>query len=304
MKNIKITYLAFIAVLVITSCDKFNFLKQDNRILLASVGEKEFYYDNLDTLLFKGLSSVDSIAILNAYVDKWIRNELKINESSLSLSKKQLDDIERKIEDYRISLITFNYDRALTSRVDTTVTKQEIESYYNTNRHQFQLIAPIAQAKILSFDEKSKQEKQFKELANSSSTDAKIDLIDLSKKESLVFSDYSEKWYYFNEIINILPFKAKNLDYFLKNNSSYEVTENGIIYYLKVMKYKLTGDYIPLDMVEESIKLAILNERRKAYIKEVEDTLYYRSLRNGIVKIENQDSTKLEILQHNTDTLN
>ncbi|MFI3261624.1 MAG: hypothetical protein R3Y26_01820 [Rikenellaceae bacterium] len=292
MKNINNVYIVFIAIIMMTSCDKLNFLKQQERVLLASVGEKEFYFDDLDTVLFKGLSSGDSLLILEAYIDKWVRNELKLNESALILSNKQLEDIERKIEDYRISLITFNYNRALAAIVDTLVSNQEITDYYNENKHQFKLISPIVQAKVIMFDEGSKQEQNFKELVDSYKSDAKIDLIDLSKKEILKFNDYSEQWYYFNDIVNVLPFTDKNLDNFLKHNTSYEVTESGTTYYLKIMDYNLTGDYMPLNMVSSTIKTAILNERRKHYIQEVEDSLYNSSLRSGIVKIEKQDSVK------------
>lgn len=298
MRTVNYIYIALVTIVVMTSCDKLGFLKQQERVLLATVGEKEFYFDDLDTLLFKGLSTNDSLLILDAYVDRWVKNELKINESSLALSNKQLQDIERKIEDYRISLITFGYDRALASKVDTVVLDSEINDYYNDNKRQFQLMAPIVQAQFVVYDKDSKQEKKFKELVDSRTNDAKIDLIDLANKGSLRYSDYTDKWYYFNDIVNVIPFTDKNLDSFLKHNNSYEVTENDMTYYLKVQRKRISGDYMPIEMVKSTIKMAILNERRKDYIKEVEDSLYSVSLKNGTVKIEMRDTIKQDTLQY------
>lgn len=280
-----------VAVLMMSSCDRISFLKIDrNRTLLASVNDKELYFEDLNISSFNGLSPKDSLALLEAHINKWVKTELKINEGTLQLSESQLNDIERKIEDYRNSLLTFSYDRSLAARVDTLVSKKQIEEYYNSNKDKFKLLGPIVKARVLVYEKGSKQERKFKELAKSKNEDAQFDLIDLAKKGSLRYDDYTDKWNYFKEILTVIPFTQKNFDSFISSNSVYEVTEGDTHYLLAILDYKLTGEYTPLNMVQNSIKMAILNQRRKNYIKEIEDSLFVRSIREGVTTITGFDT--------------
>lgn len=269
-------------VMLFTSCDRIPFLAmQGEKTLLASVAEEELYLEDLDALTFHGLAFKDSLLLLEAYTDKWIKTQLKIKHSTLEMSKHQYEDIERKIIDYRNSLLTFNYDRSLAAHVDTVVSNKEINEYYNQNRDKFRLVGPIVKARILVYDKESKQDKKFLELAKSKTIDSYYDLKDLESKGSLRFEDFGDRWYYFKDVLKTIPFNQKNFDLFLMKNSLYSVTEMETKYLMNIFEYKLTDTYTPLNMVESTIRTVIVNQRRKNYIIEVEDSLFRRSVREG-----------------------
>lgn len=277
--------------LLLVSCKDISFLSfKDKSPLLASVGNEKLYFDDLGSVFHDGMSDEDSLSILKAHVDKWVKLKLKTQQSSTDMSSAQLEDIERQIEDYRNSLMTFNFDIMLALKVDTIVTKEEVLRYYQENRDKYRLIGPIVKAKIVTYPIGYRQERKLRELMNSNSDEAYYDIIDIVKKGEFKFDDFTSGWYYFKDVLQHIPFTQKKFDDFLVRNKVYEVTEGDSRYIMAVGSYRLTGDYIPVEMVETTIKAAIVNLRRKNYIKEVEDSLYTKSLADGLVVINVKDT--------------
>lgn len=284
-----------ITSLLLVSCERISFLSfKDKDELLAKVGDKELYFADLDMTSFAGLPPEDSLALLKVHIEKWVKIQLKIAELSESMSDKEIKEIERKIEDYRNSLMVSNFDRALAASVDTVVTKAEITEYYQQNKDNYRLIGPIVTARIISYPKDFRQEKKLKELMNSSTDDALYDLKDIVKKGNFKFEDLTDKWYYFKDILQHIPFSNKKFDEFLMKNNSLEVADGNTKYIMTIKSYRLTGEYIPVEMVEKSIKAAIINAKRKDYIREIEDTLYNRSIQSGITSINVKDSIYME----------
>ena len=276
----------FFGLLEIAGCKDFSLMSFKNRNeLLASVGKQELYLDDVKGIFREGMTSEDSLAILQAYVNQWVKTSIKIAEAENYFEEEQ-DDIERLIKAYRNSLITYKYDQVLTSGVDTLVTMAQITAYYNENKEQFRLVGPIVKARVLAYNEGYRQEKQLKELLRSTKEEDYFDLQDIVKKSSFKVNEFTDKWYYFKDVLQYIPFTDKNFDNFLKKNSFYEISDNDNKYMMAIFVYRNTGDYIPVEMVTHTIRTAIVNKRRTDYIKQVEDSIYMQALEDGRIKVQ------------------
>ena len=77
--------------------------------------------------------------LLKNYIDNWIHESLIIHKAETNLNNEQ-KNVEKQLQDYRNSLITFIYEKALVQeKLDTIVKNSEIEEYYTKNKANFEL---------------------------------------------------------------------------------------------------------------------------------------------------------------------
>ena len=110
--------------------------------LLARVYGKELRVSDMEGMFPANTSSVDSGLIINAYVQRWVREALLLNEAEKNLPRDL--NVDKLVEDYRASLIKNNYEEVLVEQLlDTTVTEAELQQFYERNKAQYQLEKPI-----------------------------------------------------------------------------------------------------------------------------------------------------------------
>ena len=67
------------------------------------------------------------------------------------------------------------------------------------------------------------------------------------------------------------------------------VGNDDIVYMMVILDYKKTGNYIPMEMVENTIRRAIVNKRLTDHIHQVDDSIYRQAMQEHLIKI-NVDS--------------
>ena len=123
--------IGLVAVLAMVSC-------QNNRNgscdrVIATIYDKTLYQSDLQSVMYEGISTNDSIVKAKAFIDNWIRRQLLIHQAESNIDKSELD-FSRQIEDYRNSLIIYKYETLLIEQnLDTVVTDAEIAKYIEDN---------------------------------------------------------------------------------------------------------------------------------------------------------------------------
>lgn len=268
-----------------SSCKDFSFISFGEEPL-AVVGRKSLYLSDVKDIFSKGMSREDSLSLLQAHVDSWVKTQIKIREAEDMFAKEE-DEFEALIESYRNSLLIYKYDRSLSGQVDTSVTNAQITDYYNRNKEQFRLVGPVAKARILAFPADYRQAGNLRRMISSSSKEDYADLVDIADKSSFYFKEYTDGWHYFRDILTDIPFREKDFDAFLRRGKLYEYKDDdaGVIYLMSVLAYRNTGEYIPVEMIVPTIKRAIVNRRRSDFIKSREDSLYASAIKSRHVTL-------------------
>lgn len=97
------------------------------------------YQSDIEGIVPKGTKPTDSIKIMNEYLTQWMQQQVIIHQALNNLDTNQID-FSRQIEDYKNSLIIYEYEKELVKeKLDTAIPGQEIEDYYNQNKKDFQL---------------------------------------------------------------------------------------------------------------------------------------------------------------------
>lgn len=258
-------------------------MRLSNAPVIAEVDGTKLYQDDLEHsgLLNSATTINDSTQIKNAFVQKWVKDQLMLREAEKSLSSDI--DIDMLVQDYRESLLLYNYENALVrDQLDTTITQSQIEKYYKENVDAFQLSESILRCKLAVVDGKKPKLEQF----FSNWKTGKLESIKTYLKNNASIEMMDEhKWYSTNEILNILPTKVRLRD--LKSKKTIQEAKDGNEYFVKVLEYIDKSEDPPLAYIVSNIKKIILHQRKSKLIMRLKEDLYQREISSTKVKIYN-----------------
>ena len=152
-----------IVLTAITSCRTISSLLHDDGVV-AQVNDVKLYRAELNALIPKGMSPADSAELAQKYINSWASDlvYLKVAEQQLSKSEK---DVTKELEDYRKSLLKYRYEQLyVNERLDTTVTEDAVQEYYDAHPEKFILKRPLLRARYLNIQKDSPALKQLKDL--------------------------------------------------------------------------------------------------------------------------------------------
>ncbi len=140
----------FMVFFLVSGCDYLKNLRQeddsDDKIAVARVGEKYLYREDLAGIIPNRASENDSASLANRYIDSWIQKQLMLQAAE----RETLSDgaeINRRIEDYKYELLVYAYEKQyILDHLDSVVTDEQIQEYYNNNLDNFQLRQNIVRA--------------------------------------------------------------------------------------------------------------------------------------------------------------
>ncbi|WP_163326298.1 hypothetical protein [Draconibacterium mangrovi] len=277
----KITY-GFIVALAIalSSCSSGS-----NDEPVASVGEKVLYRSKVEEILPKGISREDSISMTDNYIDKWIKQELLIQKADENLSEEQ-KDLRNELEEYRNSLIIYKYKNELIrQRMDTVVTDQQIEEFYNNNPANFNLNNSIVKATFVMIPSDLADPNMVKSLIADTSPEGIDELRDYCSQYAKKANISADEWISFQMLENNFPQKVDDPETFLKRNELYEMNDSNYYYIVSIHDYKLSNDLAPIEFVRDNIKNLILNQRKIRFLKEIEENIYTEGVRKKKFRI-------------------
>lgn len=282
--------IAVALLIFLTGCREFPFsMFSGNGELLAKVGKKELYKEDAAHIFTENMSPEDSAKLMKTYTDNWIKTQLKIREAEILFEKDQ-DDINKKIEEYRNSLLLYKYEQQYLNRfVDTLITGEQINEYYEANKDRLLLAGPIVRARVVRFPVDFRQAKKIRESFKSEKESDFLDFLDIVEKNKFKFDDFTGKWYDLNEVLRVIPFSYSEGDIskIMKNNGFYEISNSEYTYLMKIAAFKNTGETAPPETVEDIIRQTLHNRRRQELVRHKEDSLYNAGIKNKKLIINN-----------------
>ena len=189
----------------------------------------------------------------------------------LNAVKNVNEDIQKKLNEYRNSLLIYKYQSKLVSeRIDTNISEAQLRDYYEKNKNNFELKKNLVQLIFVKVDHSSVMLNQIKNLFHSSHLGDKEKLSLLCSKHANNFFLDDEVWLDFNEILKELPIKNYDQEQFLRNNKFLEITEGNYIYLINIKAYRIKNSVSMIEFERENIRSILLNERKLKLLKEME----------------------------------
>lgn len=271
MSKILTYLLALTLAMLIVSCKSNNKTKE---IAVAKVYDKALYPSDLAGIFPDGVSKSDSLQLLKAHVERWVRRQLMLNRAEKNLTSEQ-KDVSQQIEDYRSSLLIFKYEQEyVQQRLDTVVSRNEVESFYRSNLDNFTMNENLVKALYIKLPKGNTYNDRIKTLYKSLKEDDIKALDNLAYQVAIKYDYFSDDWVPFTKITKELPATIENQDDFLRRNRTIEMEDDKYIYLVSIREVTFKGQISPLSYEFENIKSIILNKRKQKLISDLEIKIY------------------------------
>ena len=269
--------------MMLSSCDLIQESAQGSNstpesLIVAQVGTNILDVNDISAL---NVSTEDSAQIVSKFVENWIKKELLVKKADENFNI-DLTEIEQKVADYRYALIAYEYQKYIVQQqLDTVVTEQEIQDYYNQNQNSFVLRQNILRGRFMKV---SKEAQKLRSVKRWIKSDRDVDFESLQEYAFQFADNYSledSTWLKFDQLTKNSPFSTiTNKIQFLRRNRYVEEEDSLYLYLLKINEYKISEEVSPLDFVRDDIKNIIINKRKIALVKELENEIFEEAKQN------------------------
>lgn len=258
---------------------------QQSGALVAQVGDKTLSWEELEGVIPNNSSTEDSVKLAESYIKDWVREQVVVVQAESNLTDEQ-KNFEELIESYRRSLLTYAYEQELVrQKLDTLISEDEIEKYYNDNIQNFQLKDYIVKVKFCAISLDSKDLKQMKKLFYSKEEEDLVKWIALCVDKQAAYYFNEDRWMLWEDFIEKIPLEVFDVESFLRKNKSIEIEKNGTIHFISIMDYQLSGSQSPLSYEREKIKDLIINKRKIELLTRMREDVYQQAMERKEVQI-------------------
>lgn len=278
----KLYILAIISVVLpaISSCRAIsNFLHNDE--VVAAVGHERLYRSDLDLVIPKGISPEDSTRLARQYINVWASDLVYVTIAEEQLSKAE-KDVTKELNDYRKSLLKYRYEQLyVNERLDTAVSDDMVQEYYDAHKETFALRRPLIKARYLCIHTDSPGLTPIRKKMGSSEVADVIEADSLAFSSAMEFTTWDDEWVDVTVLAGKFDMDFKTLlqsvkDRWVRLDDTLGVTD--LAYISEMMK---EGEFAPVEYVAPQIKDIIISSRKQELISSLERDLLNDARENG-----------------------
>lgn len=249
---------------------------------LARVYNRTLYQSEVAEMLPEEYSPEDSSLLVNAFVERWIRESLVLHAAEKNIPADL--NIDELVRNYRSSLLRHNYERMLVeNNLDSTITQQQFEGYYQNNKERFILEEPIVQALFIRVPNNAPQINEAKSWWKN---------LDANYAQLLEFANlYAEQylmsdtvWHKQSDIKKLVP-KSVLGGQALNEGKRIIGQEGPHTILVNILKYMPAGQSAPLGYVKEEIQRTLWQEQKVKLLEENKEKLYEVETRRNNVEV-------------------
>ena len=275
------TYPLFISItLLILSCSNIN--NDNSNDLIARAGENFLYQNDLPSFS----SRQDSLLRYKNFIELWAKEKLLYDLSITNLSQSKKNELDLLIEKFKIDLYINSYkDLIVNSRIDSIVTNEEIESYYNANIDNFTLNETLLKYRYLKVPSDNININRIRRYIQRLSNDDR-DFLDSLNFQFAELKVNDSVWFAERDVISSIEFiNQTNKSNFMRVNRLYEIKDDQYINYFIVKDLLKSGNIPPLSYLYDRIKLNIINQRKIDLIKNINKEILNDALKSSKYEI-------------------
>jgi len=275
--------LGIVVFLLVNAC---NLQPKENPEALARVGDEYLALSTLADLGLENAGPEDSSRIVNAYINNWIRKQTFLQHAKENLSAEQLTDIDEKVNDYQLSLMTHLFENEMVLQtLDTLVSEQEIVAYYESHQDDFTVNKPIFKflslKKDAPFESINEIDDWIDEYVNEGN--------DVQLKEYCAYNAVScfldvNTWHTTDTFYETIEQQESNSNVSLRLNRLFQVETEEYNYLYKLIESKVSGTY-PVEFVAEDIRRILLRSREQELIETLRNKIFERAKQNNEIEV-------------------
>ena len=272
------TFLTIISLIVLCSCD---FINQDNLDTpIARVNDSYLYKKDIKDLIFENTSKDDSTLIVANFINRWATKQLLIDQSIINLTQEKQDAYNNLVNQYKTDLYIEAYKSSIVAkRLDSVITFEELEKFYNQNKENFKLNDNLLKIRYIHIDENFSNTKELVEKFKRFDSIDKNELTKLSIKFK-AFNLNDSIWIKNDLLIRVLPVLKQNNIQVLKKTNFTQLQDSLGVYLVQIEAVLKTNDIAPLSYVKPTIEQIVINKRKQEILKKIEKEITIDAIKN------------------------
>ena len=280
----RVVNIAILSVIVLSSVMSCKAISEffDRGEVVAEVGSAKLKKAELELVIPDGISSEDSVRLAKQYINSWALDQIFLNLAEEQLSKTE-KDVTKELEAYRTSLLKYRYEQLFVNeRLDTSVTDDAVQEYYDAHHDKFVLARPLVKARFMSIPSDSPMLKIIRKKMSSDEAE------DIMEADSMAFSAAYKFYTWNNEWIDAVTLAAEyGSGEFTSVMSSMakgwiERTDtSGVTNVAYVSEFMPKGKMAPIEYSTPFIKDMIISARKKQLVSTLEHDLLEDARVNG-----------------------
>ena len=288
-RHIPVILLAFF---VISGCqglhDRLPWATKSKKVVIAQIFDKFLYLEDFRSMLPTGTNPEDSLRLAKTFIDQWLKKQLLLDKAQLNLTPEELD-ISRQIEDYRSALLIYRYqDQMVKAKLDTTLTEQEIQRYYDQHLMDFSLPENLYQVTYLKIPQSLADLPMIRNLLKSRNEEDQNTIVQLGNYPGARTTRYQGEWIPLAVLQKELPSGISLQESLItKKEDIVELEADGFVFFFYIQDIIFKENTPPLSYVRPAIKDFILSQRKVEFLTHLENELYQDGLKKNLFKIPN-----------------
>lgn len=256
-----------------------DFLHDDEAV--AQVGQVKLYRSELDKVIPKGVSQEDSTRLAQQYINTWASDMVFVNIAEEQLSKAE-KDVTKELEDYRKSLLKYRYEQLyVNERLDTSVTDDMVEEYYNAHQDKFILERPVVKARYLNISADSPNLEPIRRRMSSDDASDLVEADSIAYISAMQFATWDNRW-----IDIVMLSREFEMDYaamiaMMKKGWVEQKDTLGNIHLAYINDIIMDGQPAPVEYSAPVIKDMIISARKQNLVLNLEQDLLKDARENG-----------------------
>ena len=277
---IRLIYFSFIFILLSVSCKN-----ESKELKLARFNDIFLYQSELINEIPITLNEKDSAIFADNYINKLLVDQM-IMEKSEEMIPLKFNSVEKKINKYKRSLITYEFEQFyINKRLDTSINSLEINDYYTSHLDDFVLNDYVVKCMYMKVPKKSKILKEVKKNYHIKNEKMVDQMMKIGQKENVKFYYNPEEWIFFDDLLKELPILENYSKVeFIKKKKKTIIEYNDYIYFVNIFDYIIKNGTSPLSFETNKIKSIILNQRSRDLRKKLRLDLYDDGMKNNYIE--------------------
>ena len=275
----KISRFFSLCFLVIFSCDLA--LKPNSQDSIARVNSSFLTLDDIDNVLFEGLSQQDSLIQIQNVINNWATEQLLQDGARINLEARQQSEFEILVQQYKSDLYISAYLEALVKQnLDTTITNQELEEVYNQNKELFVLKEDLIKLRYINHDKNLPNSNEIKHRFRRYNAEDRTVLDTISLQFNSFFLNDSV-WIKSSQVISkIKPLKKGFNKVLLKKINFIQLKDSLGLYLMEVKDLLEIGSQAPMAYALPTLKQIIINKRKLKLVNQLKSEIVDDAIKN------------------------
>lgn len=271
--------------MLVSSCSFFKKKQEYDPDAIARVNDEYLYASDL-TAVTKGLHGKDSLAALKAYAENWMQKKLLLQKAKENIEE---DDagINRKVEEYRETLLLYEYEKAyIYSKLDTAVKLDELSRLYETLKTEFPLTGDVYQVLFIKLRPDAPDLTETRKFITQPKTDEDtVKLNSYCREFATSFSVEQGMWFAEEKLLMNFPLSKFELQQASASKKWMEYKRTDQLLFFRVLSTMKQGEPSPLELVRaELIKLAV-EKRKMELLQKAYDKIYTEGKSNKTAEL-------------------